>query len=64
MAVIELNVMIKQCLDRRIENINTARCKVAAWQTWQDQLQAKNQLAAHTDDACIKLSRPYPTFKA
>jgi hypothetical protein len=38
MAEIEFNVMIKQCLDRRIDNIDTVRREVAAWQTWRDQL--------------------------
>jgi hypothetical protein len=33
MAEIELNVMIGQCLDRRIASIDTLRQEVAAWQT-------------------------------
>ena len=31
-AEVELNVMIRQCLNRRIDSIDTLRAEVAAWQ--------------------------------
>jgi len=62
MAEIELNVMIKQCLDRRIDNIDSVRREVAAWQTRRDQLKAKINWQFTTDDARIKLFRLYPIF--
>jgi hypothetical protein len=64
MAEIELNVMIKQCLDRRIDNIDTVRREVSAWQVRRDQLKARINWQFTTGDARIKLSRLYPTFEA
>ena len=32
MAEIELNVLIKQCLDRRIDNLDQIQAEVGAWQ--------------------------------
>lgn len=32
MAEIEINVMVRQCLTRRIADIDTMRREVAAWQ--------------------------------
>ena len=61
MAEIEINVMIKQCLDRRIDSIKTVRCEVAAWQARRDNLQAKVNWQFTTKDARIKLKRLYPT---
>jgi hypothetical protein len=64
MAEIELNVMIKQCLDRRIDNIDTVRREVSAWQVRRDQLKARINWQFTTGDARIKLPRLYPTFEA
>lgn len=64
MAEIELNVMIKQCLTRRIDNIDTVRREVSAWQVRRDQLKARINWQFTTGDARIKLSRLYPTFEA
>ena len=61
-AEIELNVMIRQCLNRRIDSIEELRDEVAAWQTARDQLQAKVNWQFTTDDARVKLKRLYPTF--
>jgi hypothetical protein len=32
MAEIEINVMVRQCLNRRIADIETLRSQVTAWQ--------------------------------
>ncbi|CAE6814184.1 hypothetical protein R69746_05757 [Paraburkholderia aspalathi] len=64
MAEIELNVMIRQCLYRRIANIDTVRREVTAWQARRDQLNARINWQFTTDDARIKLPRLYPTFEA
>ena len=40
-AEIELNVMISQCLNRRIDSIEVLRQEVSAWQTTRDRRQAK-----------------------
>ena len=62
MAEIELSVLAKQCLDRRIPDQATLTKETAAWQ------QARNQHAATvnwrftTEDARIKLKRLYPSL--
>jgi len=38
MAEIEINVMVSQCLGRRIDSIETVRSEVAAWQSRRDNL--------------------------
>lgn len=62
-AEIELNVMISQCLKRRIDSVEVLRDEVAAWQAARDQRQAKVNWQFTTDDARIKLKRLYPTFE-
>lgn len=61
-AEIELNVMISQCLARRIDTIEQLREEVSAWQARRDQLQAKVNWQFTAEDARIKLKRLYPTF--
>jgi len=61
-AEIELNVMIRQCLNRRIDNLAELRDEVAAWQADRDRLKAKIDWQFTTEDARIKLKRLYPTF--
>ena len=63
-AEVELNVMIRQCLNRRIDSIDVLRDEVAAWQTARDRLRAKVNWQFTTDDARVKLKRLYPTFDA
>jgi hypothetical protein len=63
MAEIELNVMIAQCLNRRIDNIDTLRSEVATWQAERDHLNAKINWQFTTDNARIKLKRLYPSFQ-
>lgn len=62
MAEIELNVMIGQCLDRRLDCIDKVSREVAAWQHQRDQLNAKVDWPFTCTDARIKLKRLYPTF--
>ena len=61
-AEVELNVMIRQCLNRRIDSIDTLRAEVAAWQAARDRIRAKVDWQFTTDDARVKLKRLYPTF--
>ena len=61
-AEIELNVMIRQCLGRRIDSINVLRTEVAAWQASRDRVRAKVDWQFTNDDARIRLKRLYPTF--
>lgn len=41
MAEIEINVMVRQCLNRRIADIQTLCSQVTAWQASRDQIKAK-----------------------
>lgn len=63
-AEIELNVMIGQCLDRRIGSIEKLREEVTAWQARRDQIHAKVNWQFTTENARVKLNRLYPTFEA
>ena len=40
-AEVELNVLIRQCLNRRIDSVDAMRTEVAAWQAHRDRLEAK-----------------------
>lgn len=62
MAEIELGVLIKQCLDRRIDTIAQMRNEVAAWQQCRDNMNATIDWQFTTTDARIKLKRLYPTL--
>jgi transposase len=62
MAEIELNVLIGQCLDRRIDNIEEVKREVSAWQEHRNNKEAKVNWQFTADDARIKLSRLYPTL--
>jgi len=53
--------MVSQCLDRRIDHIETVRSEVAAWQARRDNLQAKVNWQFTTKNARVKLKRLYPT---
>jgi hypothetical protein len=61
-AECELSVLRRQCLKRRLPDIDTVQTEVAAW------VQARNQAVARidwrftTDDARIKLKRLYPVI--
>ena len=64
MAEIELNVLIGQCLNRRIDNIEDVKTETAAWQKFRNNRNAKVNWQFTTEDARIKLSRLYPTFES
>ena len=61
-AEIELNVMIGQCLDRRIGSMEKLRDEVAAWQARRDHIRAKVNWQFTAEDARVKLKRLYSTF--
>ena len=61
-AEVELNVMIRQCLNRRIDCIEVLRREVGAWQASRDRIHANVNWQFTTDDARVKLKRLYPTL--
>jgi transposase len=63
MAEIELSVLGRQCLDRRIGSIDELRTEVAAWQGARNREQAKIDWQFKTADARVKLKRLYPSIE-
>ena len=64
MAEIELNVLIGQCLNRRIGEMATVSAEVEAWQNHRNTKNATINWQFTTRDARIKLRRLYPTLQA
>ena len=62
MAEIELNVLSKQCLNRRIDNMAEMQAEVAAWQTRRNNRNTRINWHFTTQDARRKLKRLYPTL--
>src|SRR5919197_2149544 len=59
-AEIELSVLARQCLDRRIPDVATLGAEVAAWQERRDAAGGTVDWGFTTEDARIKLKRLYP----
>jgi hypothetical protein len=62
MAEIELRVLSRQCLDRRIPDQATLKLVVAAWQTTRNDAAASVNWRFTTAAARIKLKRLYPSI--
>ena len=59
-AEIELNVMTRQCLSRRIESIDTLRSELATWEHERNNRRATVNWQFRTKDARVKLMSLYP----
>ena len=64
MAEIELNVLIGQCLNRRIGDMATVSAEVEAWQNHRNTKTTTINWQFTTKNARIKLRRLYPTMHA
>jgi hypothetical protein len=62
MAETELATLAKQCLDRRIANKEKLEKEVDAWTLQRNEAQATVDWQFKTEDARIKLKKPYPSF--
>ena len=62
MAEIELNVLTKQCLNRRIEDLKTIKTEVKAWQGRRNNKDSRIKWQFTTKDARVKLHRLYPSI--
>jgi hypothetical protein len=62
MAEIELSVLARQCLDRRLPDADTLIEEVAAWEARRNARQTPIHWRFTTADARIKLHRLYPSF--
>jgi hypothetical protein len=63
MAEIELSVLSRQCLDRRVPDFETLQAEVAAWKERRDATATKIDWRFDTEDARIKLKRLYPSLQ-
>ena len=61
-AEIELSVLSRQCLNRRIESMEELRKEVAAWEDSRNEKQVEIQWRFTTADARVKLRRLYPAI--
>jgi hypothetical protein len=59
-AEIELSVLTRQCLDRRIGSAEELASETAAWQTERNRIAAKVRWQFTTADARVRLHRLYP----
>ena len=64
MAEMELSVLSRQCLDRRIPDQQKLKKEVAAWVNERNAKSSSVNWRFTTDDARIKLKRLYPSFNA
>jgi DDE superfamily endonuclease len=63
MAEIELSVLSRQCLQRRVPDFETLEAEALAWQERRDGASVKTDWRFGTDDARIKLKRLYPSLQ-
>lgn len=63
MAEIELSILSRQCLDRRIPDQETLKKEAAAWVNYRNAHSSPMDWRFTTDDARIKLGRLYPTIE-
>lgn len=62
MAEIELNVLMKQCLSRRIGDMDTIKKEATAWQEDRNNKEATINWQFTNEKARVKLKRLYPTI--
>ena len=63
MAEIEVSVLSRQCLERRVPDFETLEAETHAWQQRRDAAGVKIDWRFTTDDAPIKLKRLYPSLQ-
>lgn len=63
MAEIELGIMNRQCLNRRIGNTTTLQHEVAPWENERNRRSTKVNWQFTTADARVKLRRLYPSIE-
>lgn len=63
MAEIELSIISRQCLDRRIPDQESLKREIRAWQESRNACANPMDWRFTTDDARVKLKKLYPTLK-
>jgi len=62
MAEIELGILGRQCLDRRIDSAEQLTREIGAWQAGRNAAEARVNWRFTTDDARIRLKKLYPSI--
>jgi hypothetical protein len=62
MAEIELSILSRQCLDRRIPDQEALKIEVAAWQAERNAIARPMEWRFTNEDARVKLKKLYPTL--
>ena len=62
-AEMELSVLARQCLDRRIPDSLTLTLEAAAWEHQRNAAKVLVRWQFTTTDARVKLAKPYPTIQ-
>jgi len=62
MAEIELSILSRQCLDRRIPDQATLKRETAAWQEKRNAIARPMEWRFNNEDARVKLKKLYPTL--
>jgi transposase len=63
MAEIELSVLSRQCLERRVPDFDTLHSEALAWQKRRDDKGVRTDWRFSAEDARIKLKRLYPSLQ-
>lgn len=63
MAEIELGILNRQCLNRRLDNVATLKHEIAAWECDRNRRESKVKWRFTTADARIRLRRLYPSLE-
>ncbi len=61
MVECELSVLVRQCLNRRIPNIETLKKEVSIWEHNRNENEVTVNWRFQKEDARIKLKKLYPT---
>lgn len=61
MVECELSVLVRQCLNRRIPNIETLEKEVSIWENNRNENEVTINWRFKKEDARIKLKKVYPT---
>jgi hypothetical protein len=63
MMEIEISVLVRQCLRRRLPDIETLRLEASAWSEERNRLGASVDWRFTTEDARVKLCKLYPSIE-
>ena len=63
MAEIELSILSRQCLDRRIPDQETLKMEITAWQEKRNAIARPMEWRFTTEDARVKLKKLYLTLQ-